>query len=111
MNTAVVKNANLALSFILELCLLAAFGAWGVHAGENLALKVLLGVGAPLLTAVFWGVFMAPKSPYQLWSPLYLIVKTILFALAVIALAASGYPVLAWALGIAFVANMLLGFL
>lgn len=106
-----MKNANLALSFILELCLLAAFAYWGFRAGQNLALKLLLGLGAPLLTAVFWGFYMAPRSAHRVQNPLYLIFRVVLFGLAVIALVVSGRPALGWALGVAFVINTLLTFL
>ncbi len=111
MDVKVLKNANLGLSFILELCLLAAFAYWGIRTGQNLATKILFGVGVPLLTAIFWGVFMAPKSAYQVKNPVYMIVKAILFGLAVMALIAAGRPVLGWVLGVMFVINTLLDLL
>ena len=59
----VIKYANMGLSFLVELCLLAAFAYWGAHTGQELAAKIGLGVGAPLLGAIFWGVFMSPRAP------------------------------------------------
>ncbi len=98
MDTTVVKNANLALSFLLELCLLAAFGYWGVRTGQGLAAKILFGAGVPLLVAVFWGLFMAPRAAYRVQKTLYLVFKIGLFALAAIALFVAGRSTLAWAL-------------
>ena len=37
----VIKAANLALRFILELCALGALAYWGFHNGQGLALKIL----------------------------------------------------------------------
>ena len=103
-----LKNVNLLLSFILELCLLAAFGVWGIHTGQTTAAKILLGGGAPLLVAIFWGVFMAPRSSKKLQKSLYQVVKVILFGLAVIALAAAGRPNLAWIMGVFSFVNILI---
>jgi uncharacterized membrane protein len=111
MDFSVVKNINLGLSFLLELCLLAAFAYWGIHTGQNLAAKILLGIGAPLLAAIFWGLFMAPRATYRVRNPLYLVIKAILFGLAVIALAVSDSPILAWVLGMALVINIVLDLL
>jgi hypothetical protein len=48
-----LRSANLALAFVLELCLLAAVGYWGFHVQASTALQIVLGIGAPLLVAVF----------------------------------------------------------
>jgi len=111
MNIALVKNVNLGLSFLLELCLLAAFAYWGIHTGQGPVAKILLGVGAPLLAAIFWGLFMAPRARLPVHNPLYLIFKVILFGLAVIALVVAGRPSLAWALGVLFVINNIIDFI
>lgn len=111
MNITLVKNVNLGLSFLLELCLLAAFAYWGIHTGQGRAAKILLGVGAPLLAAIFWGLFMAPRAFLPVHNPLYLIFKVILFGLAVIALVVAGHPSLAWVLGVLFVINNIIDFI
>jgi hypothetical protein len=110
MGISIVKTANLALSFLLELCLLAAFAYWGIHTGETSTSKALLGAGAPLLTAIFWGIFMAPRASMRVGNPLYLIFKVVLFGLAVFALSAAGRSTLAWALGVLFLINTLIDF-
>ena len=44
-----IKSANLALRFLLELCALVAFGYWGFQTGQGLLLKIGLGIGVPLV--------------------------------------------------------------
>lgn len=56
---AIAKGANLALMFILELSVLVAVGYWGFTAGSNWGLKLVAGLGAPVLFGVLWGLFAA----------------------------------------------------
>ena len=62
----VIQGSNLALRFLLELCALVALGYWGFHTDRGMGLKLVLGIGAPLLAAVIWGTFVAPKASVQL---------------------------------------------
>jgi hypothetical protein len=86
----VLKGINLAASFILELCALGAFAYWGFNASDNALIQTILGLGAPLVTAVIWGVFLAPKSSQRLKEPALSVAKLIIFTLAAVALAAAG---------------------
>ena len=61
-----LKNINLALAFLLELCMLAALGYWGFTLDQGLAIRVGAGLGVPLLAAVIWGVLMAPRAAIPL---------------------------------------------
>ena len=70
------------LAFGLELAALATFGVWGAQTGPN------LGVGAPLLVAVFWGAFLSPRAAFSLPPTLRGSLKLLVFAAAVGALAA-----------------------
>lgn len=54
------------VAFGLELVALTAFGLWGVSLGPTPVSQVALGVGAPLLMAVFWGTFLSPKAAVPL---------------------------------------------
>lgn len=54
--------ANLTVAFLLELCALAALGYWGLRTASGPATKAALGIGAPLLAAVLWGLFAAPRA-------------------------------------------------
>jgi hypothetical protein len=80
-----VKPLNLALKFLLELVALAAFGIWGASIASGFA-AVVLAIGLPVVVAVLWGAFAAPKArrrlPLRLRAPFELGV----FALAALAL-------------------------
>ena len=91
----ILKAGNLALSFLLELCLLAALGYWGIQTGQGTLAKIALGVGAPLLVAVVWGVFCAPKAAKRLRGPALHLVELALLGTAALALYVAGHPALA----------------
>ena len=85
---------SLALAFALELCGLAAYGWWGVQAGTTGLSRTVLGVGAPLVAAVLWGVFAAPRAPVS--SPaLAVLVQVAFFAGAALVLFSGGQARLA----------------
>jgi hypothetical protein len=93
---SVIKTGNLALAFLLELCILAALGDWGVQTGSSPLAKAILGIGTPLLAAVTWGLFLAPKATVRTPRPVYVALKATIFILAMLALAVAGHPTLAW---------------
>lgn len=101
-----IKIANLALRFILELCALVALGYWGFKAGGTPITKLALGIGAPLLAAVVWGTFLAPRAAVP--GPLSLVLELGVFGSAAAALYAAGRPALAWALAVLYVINRVL---
>src|SRR6185437_7090428 len=90
-----LKTGNLALLFLLELCMLAALAFWGFHTGDSLIAKLALGIGAPLLAAILWGVFMAPRAAIKLPTPMHLALLLVIFGAAALALAVAGQPLLA----------------
>ena len=104
----IVQGANLLLRFLLELSALGALGYWGFHTAHGWIGKLGLGIGAPLIAAVVWGVFVSPNAAVPLSTPLWLLVQAGVFGAAMAALLASGRPSLAWALGLTVVANGLL---
>src|SRR5690606_25875426 len=57
-----VKSANLVLRFLLELAALAALAHWGATASTRVLPRIVLGIGAPLAMATFWGIFVAPRA-------------------------------------------------
>jgi hypothetical protein len=103
-----LRYANLTLRFLLELATLAALGYWGVQVGDGPLLKVVLGVGAPLLAAVLWGVFGSPRALRPLPQPWHLLLEGLVFGSAVLALIAAGQPVLGVVFGVLLVGNRLL---
>ncbi len=105
---AVLKPINLALAFLLELALLAAFAYWGFNTGDSTAIHIVLGIGVPVLVAVIWGIFMAPSSQRRLNGAAYLVVKVVLFGLGVAALVAAGQTTLGVVFAVVFVVNTIL---
>src|SRR5260370_40052258 len=91
---AVLKNANLALAFFLELGVLAALGYWGFQTGQGTIARIGLGIGAPGVAVVVWGLFGAPKAVWQLNGPWRLILEVVFFGSAAVALLSAGQRVL-----------------
>jgi Protein of unknown function (DUF2568) len=96
-----VRAANLMLRFVLELCALAALAYWGIRTGTSGLAKVALGVGAPLLAAIAWGLFVAPRARVRVSEPVRLAVELLVFAAAVAGLAATGRTALAVVMAVA----------
>jgi hypothetical protein len=91
-----LKGINLGIRFLLELCMLAAVGYWGFKTHSSWVLKILFGIGLPLLLAVIWGYFMAPRSTHRLSGIPFTIMDFILLGSGAVALYASGKINLAW---------------
>jgi hypothetical protein len=103
-----VKTLNIGLRFLLELCLLVIFGYWGFNVGHNLLAKLLLGLGAPILVGIIWGMFLAPKSSMRLDMPWSLLVELLIWGLALVALFGVGKENLALVLGLVYILNKVL---
>jgi hypothetical protein len=101
-------GANLVLSFALELAVLASIGVWGFGLGDHAVVHVLVGVGGPIVYAVLWGAFAAPKASWPMRGLTLGIFKFLWFASGVAALAASGYTRLAGIFAVLCVVNRLL---
>jgi hypothetical protein len=103
-----IRGANLALRFLLELCALVALGYWGFKTGGGLLAKIVLGISAPLVAAVVWGVFVSPQAPVRLPGVLVLILQVLVFGSAAAALVATGHRTLALAFAVIVVINAVL---
>ena len=101
----VLKNVNAALSFLLELCVLVALGYWGFRTGQGTIAKIGLGIGAPAVAVVVWGLFGAPNSARQLYDPWRFILYVVFFGSAAMALFAAGQRVLGVAFALVFILN------
>ena len=97
-----MKEANLVVRFLLELCLLAALAYAGLQ------VNIVLAVLAPLVAAVVWGLFVSPKARFPLSRPLWVGVQVVLFGAAVVGLVASGHGVLGSIFGVAVAVNLAL---
>ncbi len=104
----IVKLANLGLRFLLELGILAAAGYWGFKTRVQTSAKIALGIGAPLLIALLWGIFLAPASPRRLAEPWRLLAEVIIFGVAITALYSTGAHYLAGAFALMVVLNKIL---
>ena len=107
----ILQAANLALAFLLELCALASFAYWGFNASDSTVVRIVLGIGTPVLAAVVWGIFAAPRSARRLRGDAYLAFKVVFFALAVLALIVSGQVNLALVFAVVFIINTALAYL
>ncbi len=107
---SLVKNTNLGLSFLLELCAMAAFAYWGYQASTGTFVRIALALAAALLAAVVWGLLAAPRAPRRLKGWQLLVFKLLFFALSAAALAATGQPILAVILAALVVINIGLRF-
>jgi hypothetical protein len=57
-----MKQANLAVCFLVELCALATLAYWGFTLDAPIAVRVVLGVATPLIAAIAWGAEVAPRA-------------------------------------------------
>jgi Protein of unknown function (DUF2568) len=105
---SVIKNANLTLTFLLELGVLVALGYWGFQTGQGTIASIGLGIGAPVLAVVVWWLFGAPKAKWHLNGVYRLLLEVIFFGSAAVALFAAGQHVLGLAFALVFVLNTVL---
>jgi hypothetical protein len=103
-----LKIANLALAFLLELCALAAFAWWGYQTGQGTLAQIALAVGAPLVVAVFWGLFVAPRAVFPLPPLRRSLLALVVFGAAFVALFVTGQTALAWIFLVAAILNRIL---
>ena len=103
-----IKTLNLLIRFLLELCILLIFGYWGFKTGSQGLSKVLLGVGVPVVAAVIWGTFLAPKAAWRLSQPWLLLLELIIFGLTTWALYSTGKTSLAAIFGSIYTLNKIL---
>jgi hypothetical protein len=91
-----LKYLNLSIRFLLELCLLAAVGYWGFSTHSSWLWKLVAGFGGPVVLAVIWGLFMAPKSSHALIGLPHMVIEFLLLALGAAALFAAHKSGLGW---------------
>ena len=108
MALAVMKNANLALRFLLELCVLAALAYWGFQTGQTTIVRIVLGIGAPLVAVVVWALLGAPKAPWHLKGVWRLLLEVVFFGLPAVALFVVGQHILGIVFALVFILNTIL---
>lgn len=102
-----LRGVLLAVRLVLELAALVALGYWGFATAGNAVLDVILGLGAPLLAAVVWGLFVSPKARYG--TPVrQALFEALVFGAAILALIHAGQPWPALAFGATAVVDSIL---
>lgn len=104
----ILKTLNLLVRFLLELCMLAAIGYWGFKTQSDWAMRIILGIGLPILIIVIWGLFVAPRATYLLRGVSHIVLSLILLGSGAIALFASGGADLGWVYATVLIVNQVL---
>lgn len=99
-----MKQLNLVVKFLLELAALAAFGLWGASIASGVW-AVLLAIGLPVVVAILWGRFAAPRARRRLPLRLRAAFELGVFALAALALWQAASPALGAAFAVIAVVN------
>ena len=100
-----MRALNLALRFVLEVCALAAVAYGGWHVPGPVWLRILTAVAFPLLGAIVWGRWVAPKASHPLPDPQRLVPEWVVFGGATVALAVTAHYLLAVLLAVLAAAN------
>lgn len=103
-----IRTVNLGVAFLLELAVLLAVGYWGFALTQGLVTRLLAGLGGPVLMAVLWGVFAAPKASAPLHGVADVAFRIGWFGVGAVALWGSGMPVAALALAALYAVNALM---
>ncbi|RPI90983.1 MAG: DUF2568 domain-containing protein [Chloroflexi bacterium] len=98
----VLKALNLLVRFLLELCMLAAVGYWGFGNGSGWTMKVILGIGLPILVAALWWL------AWRLSGLPRLMLELALLGSGAVALFASNRPELGWVYTVIVIVNKIL---
>ncbi|SRR6266702_482415 len=104
-----LKSLNLAVAFLLELCVLAAFVYWGFHLNTNIFFRIIAGIGTPLVVTTLWGIWLAPNAELRLGMAWLVVLKVALFGLASLSLISSDQPGLGIILLSVFAVSEILG--
>ncbi len=104
----ILKSLNLAVRFLLELCMLAAVGYWGFSTHSSWVLKVIFGIGLPVLFIMIWSLLLAPKATYRLRGVPLILLSLILLGSGAVALFAAGRAGLGWGYAIVLIVNQVL---
>lgn len=82
----IIQSIILLTLFFIELAALFGYGYWGFHVNKSWVVRIVLGIGTPLLIAVHWAMFVAPKAAYPVSVPVKVLLQSTVFAFAAVAL-------------------------
>ncbi|GAB3071811.1 YrdB family protein [Micromonospora schwarzwaldensis] len=86
-----MRAVLLGVIFLLELALLAAAGLWGCTLDAGWPVRLLAGLGAPLILALVWGLFCSPRANVPLPAPAKLGVQAACFLTGGVLLTLTGH--------------------
>jgi hypothetical protein len=108
MGAMAARTINSVGRFVLELTALTVLGVWGWHAVDGQPQRLVLTIAAPLVAATAWGLFVAPRASRFLILPGRIVVETLVFGSATLALVDLDRPALAGAFAAFAVGNTVL---
>src|SRR4029450_8834245 len=76
-----LRGATLTARFLCELAMLAALAFWGYVVGDGVW-AWLLGILAPVVAAVIWGTFVAPRAKVPVPAPVRVAIGLALYGAA-----------------------------
>lgn len=114
-----MKQANLALRFLMEMTAIITFGMWGYSLADSSIeiARILLAILFPLIFALLWGIFAVKNDPSRsgktvIPTPgvLRLLLELILFGSAICMLFDLGYSPAGWVLLVAVLLHYIISF-
>ncbi|WP_329765533.1 YrdB family protein [Bacillus nitratireducens] len=106
-----LQALNIALRFMLELCVLGIVGYWGFRVGTITVIKVTLAIILPVIVAIIWALFGAQHAEWEVQGILHVLLEIIVFGVGVAALYHLKHYMLASGLAIIIVVNRMLMFI
>jgi Protein of unknown function (DUF2568) len=103
--STLIRGFCLFVAFLLELAVLGSAGYWGFTVSPDLAVRLLAGLGVPVLLAVAWGGFAAPRAARPLRGVPRAAFEVAWFGAGVVLLAAAGAGIVAAVLALVYLAN------
>ena len=88
--------------FLLELAVYVAVAWWGFHLTDSFALGVALALLAIAVMGTIWAAFGSPQARWPIYGGPRIALELLWFGAGVVALLASGRPLLAGLLAVAF---------
>ena len=88
-------GVNQTVRFCVELAAYAALSFWGASLAAPVIVAVAVAIAAPLVAALLWARYLAPKARRSLGDPAALAAELAIFAVAALALGVSGQVTLA----------------
>ncbi|PPG54986.1 4-amino-4-deoxy-L-arabinose transferase [Rathayibacter sp. AY2B7] len=90
---------NAILRFLLELVALATFALWG-FASWDLPWNIVLGIGAPVVAALIWALFLSPRAVLAIDVYGRSLIELLVMGAAALAWLHLGQPVVAIVFGV-----------